>query len=84
MKPLLRARLYRLDFFLDLWPWLDDEWRERLTEEVRAVVRLLLTDDDLQAAPDAITLNRAPLGQGRRDQGQGTQTSDEVADLHAT
>ena len=39
----LRARLRRLDLFLDPpWPYLNEERRERLVEEVRAVVVLLL------------------------------------------
>lgn len=39
----IRARLRRLDLFLCLWDDLPEEWRERLAEEVRAVVRLLTT-----------------------------------------
>jgi hypothetical protein len=38
----LTARLRRLDLFLELWPYLTDEWREGRVEEVREVVALLL------------------------------------------
>jgi hypothetical protein len=38
----LTARLRRLDLFLELWPDLSEEWRERIVEEVRVVVGLLM------------------------------------------
>lgn len=38
----LRALLRRLGLFLDLWPWLDEAWRERLREEMTTIARLLL------------------------------------------
>ena len=41
MAPDIRARLRRLDFFLDPWPSLGAEWRKRLREEVRAAVATL-------------------------------------------
>ncbi len=38
----LRARLRRLDLFLELWPELSEEWRARLMEEASSVVLDLL------------------------------------------
>lgn len=39
MQSACRDRLRRLGFFLAPWPWLNEEWRERLTEKLREVVR---------------------------------------------